>query len=56
MASTVRRACPDKAASLSELAVRLKAYWGYDAAFMAVCRDDLSVAPEALTEKPYHLL
>lgn len=56
MASTVRRARPDEAASLSELVVRSKAYWGYDAAFITACRDDFSVAPEALTKRPHYLL
>ena len=33
--------CP----ALSELCMRSKAYWGYDAAFMEACRSELSVVP-----------
>ncbi len=35
-------------AALHELALRSKAYWGYDAAFMASCRDELRLSPEEL--------
>lgn len=41
----IRPAQPDDAATLSEIAVRSKAFWGYDAAFMAACRDDLRISP-----------
>jgi GNAT superfamily N-acetyltransferase len=43
---TLRSARPDEAAALSELAVRSKAYWGYDAEFMEACREELTVDPE----------
>lgn len=39
----MRPVTADEAAGISELAVRSKAYWGYDAAFMAVCRVALTV-------------
>ncbi|MEV5323099.1 GNAT family N-acetyltransferase [Nonomuraea fastidiosa] len=39
----VRAARPDEAEPLSELALRSKAYWGYDETFMAACRDELTV-------------
>ena len=52
---TIRRARPDEATCLSELAFHSKAYWGYDAAFMEACRDDLTLTPEALV-KPHYLL
>jgi len=42
--TTIRRARPEDAATLSALAFRSKAYWGYDAAFMEACRDDLTLA------------
>ena len=43
----VRAARADEAEPLSELALRSKAYWGYDEAFMAACRDELTVpAPQ----------
>lgn len=44
-AITIRAAQPDDAATLSEIALRSKAFWGYDAAFMAACRDDLRISP-----------
>lgn len=44
--ATVRPARIDEAATLSALALRSKAHWGYDAAFLAACRHDLTVTPE----------
>jgi GNAT superfamily N-acetyltransferase len=43
---TLRGAHPDEAAALTELCLRSKAVWGYDAAFMAACRDELTLTPE----------
>ena len=34
--------------AISELAVASKAHWGYDDAFMAACRDELTVHPADL--------
>lgn len=34
-----------EAAALSELALRSKAYWGYDDAFIEACRPDLTIEP-----------
>lgn len=42
---TIRPAQPEDAVPLSALALRAKAYWGYDEAFLAACRDDLTVTP-----------
>ncbi|MFF9685692.1 GNAT family N-acetyltransferase [Streptomyces sp. NPDC014623] len=36
---------PEEAAELTGLALRSKAHWGYDEAFMAACRDELTVSP-----------
>ncbi|MFD6279061.1 GNAT family N-acetyltransferase [Streptomyces sp. NPDC060209] len=36
---------PHEAAALTELALRSKAHWGYDDAFLAACRDELTVTP-----------
>ncbi|WP_405662396.1 GNAT family N-acetyltransferase [Streptomyces sp. NBC_01166] len=36
---------PGEAAALTGLALRSKAHWGYDEAFMAACRDELTVRP-----------
>ena len=45
---TVRHARADEAAALTELAMRAKASWGYDAAFMAACREELTLTPAKL--------
>lgn len=45
----IRPARIDDAATLSALALRSKAHWGYDEAFLAACRDDLTVTPEDVT-------
>lgn len=47
----VRAALADEAAILSELAIRSKAYWGYDKAFMDACRDELTLSPEEITAR-----
>jgi hypothetical protein len=39
----IRKARPDEAGELTELALRSKAHWGYDEAFMASCREELTV-------------
>ena len=40
----------DEAVELSAIGVRSKAFWGYDAAFMAACRDELTVTPADLAD------
>ena len=45
---TIREARADEAAVLTELAMRAKASWGYDAAFMEACRDELTLTPEQM--------
>jgi GNAT superfamily N-acetyltransferase len=47
-ATIIRAARPDEAALLSELALRAKAHWGYDADFLAACRDDLTVTADVI--------
>lgn len=42
---TFRPARPDEAAGISALALRSKAHWGYDDAFVQACRDDLTIDP-----------
>ncbi|MFJ8625811.1 GNAT family N-acetyltransferase [Kitasatospora sp. NPDC093550] len=39
----IRPARPEEAAPLTGVALRAKAYWGYDEAFMAACREELTV-------------
>ncbi|MFB4424505.1 GNAT family N-acetyltransferase [Streptomyces sp. QL37] len=41
----LRPGLPGEAAALTGLALRSKAHWGYDEAFMAACRDELTVRP-----------
>jgi GNAT superfamily N-acetyltransferase len=41
---TVGRA--EEAPALSDLALRSKGYWGYDAAFLEACRAELTITPE----------
>jgi hypothetical protein len=52
----IRRALPGEAASLSALALRSKALWGYDAAFIEACRASLTVDPEAIATYPFYVL
>jgi N-acetylglutamate synthase-like GNAT family acetyltransferase len=42
----IRQARMDECPALTELAMRSKAHWGYDAAFMANVRADIEVIPE----------
>jgi N-acetylglutamate synthase-like GNAT family acetyltransferase len=46
---TIRAAHDDEAGSLSELAFRAKAHWGYSDDFMAACRDELTYPPELVS-------
>jgi GNAT superfamily N-acetyltransferase len=45
---TLRPALPADAAELTALAIRSKAHWGYDAAFMALAVPDLQITQELL--------
>jgi GNAT superfamily N-acetyltransferase len=42
----IRRARFDEAGALTELTIRSKAYWGYDASFLADARRDLEFRPD----------
>lgn len=44
----IRRATAADAPRLTDLAMRSKAHWGYDAAFLAACREELTVSPRDL--------
>lgn len=48
MALLIRPARPDDAAALSALALRSKAHWGYDDAFLERARSELDVTPDDL--------
>jgi GNAT superfamily N-acetyltransferase len=52
----VRRATLDDAARLSDLALRSKAVWGYDPAFMDACRVELTISAESIRHQPTFLL
>ncbi|QGX98082.1 GNAT family N-acetyltransferase [Roseovarius faecimaris] len=43
MTSVLRPARSDELETLSALCLRSKAYWGYDAAFMTACREELTL-------------
>ncbi len=49
---TIRRAAPEEAARLSELAIRSKAVWGYEPEFMAACRDELTLSLDYVETTP----
>ena len=48
---TLRPARSDEAEALTELVMRSKAHWGYDEAFMAACREELTLRPEDLARR-----
>lgn len=43
--TTIRPARREDCAALTDLSMRSKAVWGYDAAFMEACREELTVTP-----------
>jgi GNAT superfamily N-acetyltransferase len=51
----IRRARPAEASVLSALALRSKAHWGYDADFLAACRDDLTLSPDDIATSPVYV-
>ncbi len=50
----IREACKSEAKSLSGLAMRSKAHWGYSAEFMEACRQELLVTEEMIASKDNH--
>lgn len=52
----IRAAQPADAPALTRLALRSKQVWGYDAAFMARCRAELTVTAESIATQPTFLL
>jgi GNAT superfamily N-acetyltransferase len=48
MSLLLREARAEELPSLSDLCLRSKAVWGYDAAFLEACRRELTLQPEAL--------
>ena len=47
----IRPARATEAGILTELALRSKAHWGYDAQFLEACRDELTVAANEVTRR-----
>ena len=50
---TIREAIPEEAGSLSALAMRSKAHWGYSPEFMASCEDELTVDGSRIRNDDY---
>ena len=53
--SAIRRAHPTEAGVLSALALRAKAHWGYDADFLAACRDNLTLTADDIATSPVYV-
>jgi GNAT superfamily N-acetyltransferase len=51
----IRRAKPDEAHILTGVAMRSKAFWGYDDAFMDACRASLTVTRKKITDHHVYL-
>lgn len=52
----IRPARPPEGEALSALALRSKAHWGYDAAFMAACAADLTISAESIQANPTYVI
>jgi GNAT superfamily N-acetyltransferase len=52
----LRAARPGEAALLSALALRSKASWGYDEAFIDACRAELTYTPSRLRDPLFHFV
>ena len=46
---------PDEAERLTELCLRSKAVWGYDADFMQACRAELTIRPADLAQSAFRV-
>ncbi|MBC7912434.1 MAG: GNAT family N-acetyltransferase [Pyrinomonadaceae bacterium] len=56
MLSNMRSAMEVEASLLTELALRSKGHWGYDAGFLEDCRVDLTITPEYIASHPMFVL
>lgn len=52
----IRPARPDEAPFLSALALRSKAHWGYDDAFLEACRADLALTAAEVARDPVYVI
>ena len=50
----IRAAEDFEAATITELTLRSKAYWGYSEEFIEACREELSVSPDEIDDKEFH--
>jgi len=51
----IRHARPEEAQALTELSLRSKAVWGYEASFLTRCRAAMTLMPEKLRAHPYYV-
>ncbi|MGI5472915.1 hypothetical protein [Streptomyces sp. CA-132043] len=51
MGVLIRPAFATEAETLSDLALRSKAHWGYDTAFLGACRDELTVGAHEMESR-----
>jgi GNAT superfamily N-acetyltransferase len=56
MLENIREAIPGEAEQLTELALRSKGHWGYDAEFLQDCRIDLTLTPEFVASCPVFVI
>ncbi len=54
VSNIIRRAIPDDAVLLSELALRSKGHWGYSQEFLESCRSELTVDARRIGSDDYH--
>jgi GNAT superfamily N-acetyltransferase len=52
----IRQAAPEEADTLTDLTLRSKAHWGYDAEFMADVRSEMVVRPEQIRDDWVYVL
>jgi GNAT superfamily N-acetyltransferase len=55
-AAVIRRARPEEAAAIGALAMRSKAHWGYDEAFLELSREALSPTTDYIREMPVYVV
>ncbi|MFZ5792268.1 MAG: GNAT family N-acetyltransferase [Pseudomonadota bacterium] len=51
----IRRARAQEAQALTELSLRAKAVWGYEASFLARCRRAMQLSPETVRHRPHYV-
>lgn len=52
----LRAARTEEAERLSELALRSKAHWGYDRAFIDACREELTLSADDVARNPTYVI